>query len=198
MCITCFFQLCISTLSSVLSITSRESMDKRTKYHCHANCTSECISCQITEQGRLIRECRHCREVPCPQTLHKHLIQRRGNGTAPHAEGPRVWYNTWECTITPRWEQLFSLPLRFVFLPPGFLFILILPIGFRLHQRFVFFGGGGGGGDRVDYCQSRILNSQAAPRLQSKARLEAVDGVRAVPSVSKARQTVEADSCLES
>ena len=78
------------------------------------------------------------------------------------------------------------------------LFILILPIGFRLHQRFVFFGGGGGGGDRVDCCQSRILNSQAAPRLQSKARLEAVDGVRAVPSVSKARQTVEADSCLES
>ena len=55
-----------------------------------------------------------------------------------------------------------------------------------------------GGRDRVDYCQSRILNSQAAPRLQSKARLEAVDGVRAVPSVSKARHTVEADSCLES
>ena len=91
---------------SILFLPSRESMDKCAKCHCHANCAGECISCQITEQGRLIRECRHRREVPCPQTLHKHLIQRRGNGTAPHAEGPGVWYNTWECTITPRWEEL--------------------------------------------------------------------------------------------
>ena len=124
---------------SILFLPSRESMDKCAKCHCHANCAGECISCQITEQGRLIRECRHRREVPCPQTLHKHLIQRRGNGTAPHAEGPGVWYNTWECTITPRWEELFSLPLRFVY--PNFAHWF----SFTSKVRFFWRGRGWGG-----------------------------------------------------